>query len=110
MKTSAELRNVKVMRLGAGSGGGGGTVEFGFNGVGQVGRVAVGEDEHDDVVAEVPLPLELLAVLVVVGQVRRHVEHHFIVFPRRVHAVRARRIDCKHRRAKKNEGELSEEK
>lgn len=51
--------------------------------------VRLEEDHADDVVADVPLPLQLLRIVLLVRQLRAHVEHDFDGPPAGVHRVQA---------------------
>ena len=52
------------------------------------------EDDGDDVVADVSLPEELLAVGGGVGEEGRHVEHHLTVLVHRVHRILPGTVTC----------------
>ena len=66
-----------------------GVQEVGGDHVGGEGRVGVLEDDGHDVVADVPLPLQLLRLALRVGQKSGHVEHDLLPPKRLVHALRA---------------------
>ncbi len=56
------------------------------------GIVGLEEDDTDDVVAHVSLALQLLWVVLLVGEQRGHVEHDLYAAPVRVHRVQARQV------------------
>ena len=58
-------------------------------------RARLLEDDGDDVVADVALARQLLAVVGREGEERRHVEHDLVGASVGVHRVEARRVICK---------------
>ena len=66
-----------------------GVQEVGGDHVGGEGRVGVLEDDGHDVVANVPLPLQLLRLALRVGQERGHVEHDLLPSERFIQALQA---------------------
>ncbi len=56
------------------------------------GVVGLEEDDTDDVVADVSLALQLLRIVLLVGEQRSHVEHDLYAAPVRVHRVQARQV------------------
>ena len=66
-----------------------GVEEVGGDHVGGEGRVGVLEDDGHDVVADVPLPLQLLRLALRVRQQRRNVEHDLLPPERLVQALHA---------------------
>lgn len=55
----------------------------------KAGVVRLKEHDADDVIADVSLPLQLLRVVSLVGQLRAHVEHDLYRPPARVNRVQA---------------------
>lgn len=58
----------------------------------EVGAVGLEKDDADDVVTDVALALQLLRVVLLVGQQRRNVEHDLDATPVRVHRVKTRQV------------------